>query len=51
MIINRRIILITLISLILSGCGYTPLYTSKQNIKICDIEINDYNYGIEKFIK
>ncbi len=50
MIINRRIILITLISLILSGCGYTPLYTSKQNINFNivsvategDNQINNY---------
>ena len=27
------------------------LITSKKYIKIYDIEINDYNYGIEKFIK
>ena len=29
---NKKIILISFISLFIYGCGYTPLYTSKQNI-------------------
>ena len=50
MTINKKIILISILSLIFYGCGYTPLYTNKQNINFNiksvemdgDIQINNY---------
>ena len=52
MIINRKIILITLISLILFGCGYTPLYTSKQNINFNIISVaTEGDNQINNYIK
>ena len=52
MIINRRIILITLVSLIISGCGYSPLYTSKQNINFNIVSVTtEGDSQINNFVK
>ena len=49
---NKKIILISIISLFLYGCGYTPLYTNKQNVNfnIKSLEIEG-DAQINSFIK